>query len=201
MKDYEMYDNDTKLGIINIYWENINNKYKNSIIKSISGVSYEFLEKLDNKDDLYDIVSKYINEDKNRFVEIDKIKKFNNIKKIKKNQIIKIIVVEDMLKCFNLKKEDIDLNSLINAKIYFINKVCEKNSKLKDIKNTLDKIIDNFKNIINSEKYVFYLDNEKDKVRHKALNMLNDLIAIVENKTSYKFGKQFSVPLKINANK
>ena len=93
MKDYEMYDNGVKVGITNIYWENINSKYKKSIIKSMPESTYKVVDIINsvqtyeieytilNKDDLYDIVSKYIDDDKNRFIEIDNIKRYNNIKK------------------------------------------------------------------------------------------------------------------------
>ena len=209
MKDYEMYDNDIKVGITNIYWDNINNKYNNSIIKSIKNATYkivsisdkvqyyelEFI--IDNRDDLYDIVSKYILDDNEKFVEIDRIKNNNNIKRIRKNQLIKIIILEKYLKCFDITKKDIDLNSLINAKIYFINKVCENNKNLDNLKVKLEQVINNFKNIINSKEYTFYLDNEKNKIKNRALDMLNDLVLIVENKTSYRFGKDFAVPLKV----
>lgn len=212
MKDYEMYDNDSLIGITNIYWENINDKYKNSIIKSSKDAIYKVMDitdiiknyelefTIETKDDLYDIVSKYIEEDKNRFKEIEKIKKYNNIKRIKKNQIIKLLISEQFLKKFNLTEKDIDLNSLINAKIYFINKSCESN-KLEIIKTKLDKIVNNFKNIINSTEYTFYTEQEKINIQNKAIDMLNDLIVIIEDKTNYKFRKHFSIPLKIKCNK
>ena len=145
MKDYEMYDNETKVGTTYVFLDNINDRCKNSIIKTCRNIKYELVKKinniqkyeleytLNNKDDLYSIVSKYIDDDKNRFKEIDNIKKYNNIKKIKKNQIILIPLPEPYLKKLNVSKDNIDTNSLINAKIYFINKVCE-NNKLKIIK-------------------------------------------------------------------
>ena len=209
MKDYEMYINDDKIGITNVYWENINDKYKNSIIKSINNATYNFVNKtdciqtyelkftIDSKDDLYDIVSKYINEDKSRFKEIEKIKKCNNLIKIKKDTIIKILVPENILKNFELTKNDVDTNSLINAKIYFINKSCEKNQDLLELKQKLDKIVNNFKNIINSDEYTFYLEQEKEKIKNKALLMLEELVKVTEEKTNYKFGKHFITPLKI----
>ena len=212
MKDYEMYDNETKVGTTYVFLDNINDRCKNSIIKSCRNIKYELVKKinniqkyeleytLNNKDDLYSIVSKYIDDDKNRFKEIDNIKKYNNIKKIKKNQIILIPLPEPYLKKLNVSKDNIDTNSLINAKIYFINKVCE-NNKLKIIKSKLDKIVNNFKSIINNKNYLIYTDEEKDKIKNKALILLNELVLYVEEKTNYKFGKHFTICLKIKCNK
>ena len=104
MQDYEMYDGDIKKGIINIYWDNIDNKHKKGLIDSTKGKKYkivninEDLQKyelnfdVNDIDDIYDIVSKYIADDKDRFQEIDKIKEYNKIKNIKKPITIKNII-------------------------------------------------------------------------------------------------------------
>ena len=98
----------------------------------------------------------------------------------------------------DLSINDVELNSLINSKIYFINKACE-GYNLVNIKEKLDKIIKNFQSIINSIEYTFYTDKEKKDIQNKALNMLDDLIVVVEDKTNYKYGKHFSIPLKIKS--
>lgn len=209
MQDYEMYDGDVKKGIINVYWDNVNSKCKSSIINSDKGIKYRIINPLedgqkyeltfivDNIDDLYDIVSKYISNDKDRFLEIDKIKEINNIKNIKKEQIIRLLVPVTYLKYFNKSTRDIDKNSIINSKIYFINKVCESN-KLSDIKQELENIIKYFNNIISSNEYAFYEQEEKDSFAKKAIDKLNVLIRKIEDSTSYKYGKHFLVNLKIN---
>jgi len=129
MKDYEMYDGEEKKGTINIFWDNVTLKHKSSIIESIEdkkykivdinddGQKYELYFNINDIDDIYDIVSKYISDDKQRFIEIDKIKELNNIKNIKKTQSIKILLPKNYLKFFNKSIKDLDKNSIINYKI------------------------------------------------------------------------------------
>jgi len=208
MQDYEMYNNNIKQGVISIFWDNINNNYKDTIIDSKKNnkykvVSFDDSQKyelsfiIDNIDDIYDIVSKYITKDKERFNEIDKIKEYNKIKTIKKSQIIKIIIPATFLKYFNKTLKNIDKNSLINSKIYFIKKVSEKNN-LTEIKNRLNKIIDYFNNIINSNEYAFYDDSEKENFANNAIDKLNKLINDIEFNSEYRYGKDFLVNIKIN---
>lgn len=208
MKDYEIYDGSKLVGLVNMN-ERINKDlYKNSIIESNAGLRYKsvdlnkFSQKyelefmVDNVDDLYDIVKVYINDDKKIFDEIEIIKKYNNIKNIKKGQIIKLYVTMPILKYFNKSIDDVDKNNLINSKIYFITKVSDTNGD-SELKNRLDMIVNDFKNIINSQEYSFYDDSEKNKLINKALDLLDNIIKEIENKTNFIYGENFSVPLKI----
>lgn len=208
MKDYEIYDGSKLVGLVNMN-ERINKDlYKNSIIESNAGLRYKsvdlnkFSQKyelefmVDNVDDLYDIVKVYINDDKKIFDEIEIIKKYNNIKNIKKGQIIKLYVTMPILKYFNKSIDDVDKNSLINSKIYFITKVSDTNGD-SELKNRLDMIVNDFKNIINSQEYSFYDDSEKNKLINKALGLLDNIIKEIENNTNFMYGENFSVPLKI----
>lgn len=209
MKNYEMYDGDNKKGTIKVYWDNINNKNKTSIIetdkdkkyKIVSvdedGQKYEISLLVNNVDDLYDIVKKYVEDDKKRFEEIDKIKEYNNIKHIKKEETIKVLLPYEYLKYFNKKDSDIDKNSIINSKIYFIKKASEKD-KLEEIKKELNIIIEYFNNIINSNEYGFYEEKEKNNFQDKALKELDNIIKKVEETTNYIYGKQFLVNIKVN---
>lgn len=208
MKDYEIYDGSKLVGLVNMNEKINKDLYKNSIIESNAGLRYKsvdlnkFSQKyelefmVDNVDDLYDIVKVYINDDKKIFDEIEVIKKYNDIKNIKKGQIIKLYVTMPILKYFNKSIDDVDKNSLINSKIYFINKVSDTNGD-GDLKNRLDMIVNDFKNIINSQEYSFYDDSEKNKLINKALGLLDNIIKEIENKTNFIYGENFSVPLKI----
>jgi len=208
MQDFEMYDGEIKLGTVYVFWDNINNKLKNNIIntkknskyKIVSideyGSKYELEFLIKDIDDIYDIVYKYIKDNKDIFNEINKIKKYNYIKNIKKPTKIKVIIPSIYLKYFNKSTKDIDKNSIINNKIYFINKSCENNN-LEDIKIELNKIIKYFNNIIKSNEYEFYDKDEKDKIANKAIDSLDKLISNIEMKSNYKFGKHFVRNLKI----
>lgn len=209
MQDYEMYDGDTKKGIINIYWDNINSKFKNGIIDSTNdkkfrvvsvdedSQKYEMSFDINDIDDIYEIVSKYVSDDKDRFQEIDKIKEYNNIKTIKKPMTIKLLLHKSYLKYFNKSLKNVDKNSVVSSKIFFIKKVCELN-KLDDIKNKLNNEIKYFNNIISSNEYAFYENTEKDIVVNKAIEKLNKLINEIEEVTEYRYGKHFVTSIKIN---
>lgn len=207
MKDYEIYNGGKLVGLVNMNEKKKGDIYKNSIIESNAGLKYkkinvnnnqkyelEFI--INNVDDLYDIVKIYINDDKKIFDEIEVIKKYNDIKNIKKGQIIKLYVTMPILKYFNKSISDVDKNSLINSKIYFITKVSDAN-KDSDLKNRLDIIINDFKNIINSEEYSFYDEKEKNKLINKAIGLLDNIIKEIESSTNYIYGEEFIVPLKI----
>lgn len=208
MKDYEIYDGSKLVGLVNMNEKKKGDLYKNSIIESYAGLKYKsvdlnsFSQKyelefiVDSVDDLYDIVKVYINDDKKIFDEIEVIKKYNDIKNIKKGQTIKLYVTMPILKYFNKSIDDVDKNSLINSKIYFITKVSDTNGD-SDLKNRLDIIVNDFKNIINSQEYSFYDDSEKNKLINKALGLLDNIIKEIENNTNFMYGENFSVPLKI----
>ena len=197
MKDYEIYDGSKLVGLVNMNEKKKGDLYKNSIIESNAGLKYKsvdlnkFSQKyelefmVDSVDDLYDIVKVYINDDKKIFDEIEVIKKYNDIKNIKKGQTIKLYVTMPILKYFNKSIDDVDKNSLINSKIYFITKVSDTNGD------------SDLKNIINSQEYSFYDDSEKNKLINKALGLLDNIIKEIENNTNFMYGENFSVPLKI----
>ena len=110
MKEYEIYDNNIRLGIVKLYENNISNNINNSIIednKMFRNIIFNKSNKqtylvsiiVNDIDELYDVVSKY-NID-NVYEEIDNIKKYNNIKSIKKNTKLDIIVKENDLYLYN----------------------------------------------------------------------------------------------------
>ncbi len=101
-----------------------------------------------------------------------------------------------ILKYFNKSISDVDKNSLINSKIYFITKVSNANED-SDLKNRLDIIVNDFKNIINSEEYSFYDEKEKNKLINKAIGLLDNIIKEIESSTNFIYGEEFMVPLKI----
>lgn len=206
MKEYEIYDNNIKLGIVKLYENNINTSISNSIIENntkYKNIIYNINNKqtyivsvnVNNIDELYDIVSKYKKD--NIYDEIDNIKKFNNIKSIKKNSIINIIVKKDDLYLFNKSMYNINIESLINSKIYFIDNVINNNN--------LNIILDKFniiKNSYNDKKssstYEFLLEEEKNKVLNDYIISLDKLIKYIEDNTKYKYGIDYVVHIKID---
>ena len=163
MKEYEIYDNNIRLGIVKLYENNISNNINNSIIednKMFRNIIFNKNNKqtylvsinVNDIDELYDAVSKY-NSD-NVYEEIDNIKKYNNIKSIKKNTKLDIIVKENDLYLFNKSIKDINIDSLINSKIYFIDNVID-DANLVSIKDKLDIIKNNYNNKKSSSTYEF----------------------------------------------
>ena len=138
MKEYEISYNNKNVGVVKLFNENINKDIKNSFIISENNIEYEILNyntdmqqysislTINNVDDLYDIVSKYKYNEKDIFEEIDNIKKYNNIKNIRKDTTIKIIIPEIYLNNLNISKKNIDKESILDSKIYFVKKVLEK---------------------------------------------------------------------------
>ena len=126
MIDYEISNNNVILGNVHIFKNNIKNNFDNSIINYTTTQKYKFNEfnlqtyiinvTINDIDDLYDIISKY-KKDK-IFEEIDKIKEYNNIKTIKKNTKLDIIIKKQYLKYF--KYESINKESVLESKLYFI---------------------------------------------------------------------------------
>ena len=206
MKEYEIYDNNIRLGIVKLYENNISNNINNSIIednKMFRNIIFNKSNKqtylvsiiVNDMDELYDVVSKY-NSD-NVYEEIDNIKKYNNIKSIKKNTKLDIIVKENDLYLFNKSIKDINIDSLINSKIYFIDNVID-DANLVSIKDKLDIIKNNYNNKKSSSTYEFLLEEEKENVLKDYLVSLDKLIKFIEDNTNYKYGIDYVIPISID---
>ena len=206
MKEYEIYDNNIRLGIVKLYENNINNNINNSIIednKMFRNIIFNKNNKqtylvsinVNDIDELYDAVSKY-NSD-NVYEEIDNIKKYNNIKSIKKNTKLDIIVKENDLYLFNKSIKDINIDSLINSKIYFIDNVID-DANLVSIKDKLDIIKNNYNNKKSSSTYEFLLEEEKENVLKDYLVSLDKLIKFIEDNTNYRYGIDYVISIKVD---
>ena len=206
MKEYEIYDNNIRLGIVKLYENNISNNINNSIIednKMFRNIIFNKNNKqtylvsinVNDIDELYDAVSKY-NSD-NVYEEIDNIKKYNNIKSIKKNTKLDIIVKENDLYLFNKSIKDINIDSLINSKIYFIDNVID-DANLVSIKDKLDIIKNDYDNKKSSSTYEFLLEEEKENVLKDYLISLDKLIKFIEDNTNYKYGIDYVISIKID---
>jgi len=205
MKEYEISLNDKNMGKVKIFKDNLNKDIKNSIIifnkkSHFSIIDYkEDLKQylvsfiINDIDDLYDIVSKFTYNNE-IFNIIEEIKKYNNIKTIKKNTLINILVPEIYLNNLNINKNNIDKESLLNSKIYFINKACEK-INIQDKSKTIK---DNFNNYKDNKEYDFLTDKEKTNELDKYLNEVDNIIKDIEENSNYKYGKDFIIPIKIN---
>ncbi len=203
MKDYEIYEDDKLVGVVKINWSLIDSDLDKSLLEENSG-QYKILNEnediqlytltflINNIDDIYDIVSKYKFNEKLIFEEIDKIKELNNIKNVKKEEKIIINIPEIYLKYFNVTKDNVSKKSLIENKIYFIDKsLVEDQIKIKN------NVINDINNIINSKEYSFMTDEEKDNLFNKTLDKLDNIIKEIEKNTKFKYGKSFLKPLKI----
>lgn len=206
MKEYEIYDNNIRLGIVKLYENNISNNINNSIIEDNkmfrdiifnkgNKQTYLLSINVNDMDELYDVVSKY-NID-NVYEEIDNIKKYNNIKSIKKNTKLDIIVKENDLYLFNKSIKDINIDSLINSKIYFIDNVID-DANLVSIKDKVDIIKNNYDNKKSSSTYEFLLEEEKENVLKDYLVSLDKLIKFIEDNTNYKYGIDYVISIKID---
>lgn len=206
MKEYEIYDNNIRLGIVKLYENNISNNINNSIIEDNKmfrniifnkGNKQTYLVSINvnDIDELYDVVSKY-NID-NVYEEIDNIKKYNNIKSIKKNTKLDIIVKENDLYLFNKSIKDINIDSLINSKIYFIDNVID-DANLVSIKDKLDIIKNDYNNKKSNSTYEFLLEEEKENVLKDYLVSLDKLIKFIEDNTNYKYGIDYVISIKID---
>lgn len=202
MKEYEIYNNDKIVGKIKLF--NNSSELEDAFISSLESCSYHILNNsdyqtyeltfiLDSVDDLYDIVSKYKND--NIFETIEEIKKYNNIKNIKKNSEIKVVVPEIFLNKFNINKNNVDLLSLFQSKVYFIKKVLEINDFV-EIKDKLRALVNDYNNFVNNVEYDFYTDEEKKNKISYYLGKVDELIKSIELNTIYKYGKDFVIPIK-----
>lgn len=209
MREYEISIDDTVLGKAKVYKENITHDLKSSLMESNSGYTfnnvyedsqtYEVMFKVDNVDDLYDIVSKYVYDSNKVFEEIDEIKKYNDIKSIKKDTNLKLVVPEIYLSKLNISKNNIDYNSLLNSKVYFIKGVIPTLNN-NEILNSLNDVIIEYNNYIKANEYEFLTDEEKREIVGEYLKRLDKLIEFIEKNTKYKYGKNYVVPIKISNN-
>lgn len=206
MKEYEISIDNNVLGNAKIYFDNIKDDLKSSLIESNGGLTflnvdedsqtYEITFIVDSVDDLYDVVSKFISDSDQVFKYIEEIKEYNDIKYIKKDTNIRVVVSEKNLNKLDISKNNIDYNSLLKSKIHFIKSVIPKlNSN--EIVSSLNNIINEYNNYINSSEYEFLTDDEKRDKINEFLNGLNKLIEFIENNTKYKYGKNYVVPIKI----
>lgn len=196
MIDYEISNNNVILGNVHIFKNNIKNNFNNSIINYTTTQKYKFNEfnlqtyiinvTINDIDDLYDIISKY-KKDK-IFEEIDKIKEYNNIKTIKKNTKLDIIIKKQYLKYF--KYESINKESVLESKLYFI-------------KNTLDlekyqNIINEYNSYKNNTLYEFMTDEEKNSRLDTLIKNIDEIIKTIEANTTYKYGIDYIKPIRLN---
>lgn len=208
MKEYEISNNNKVLGKVNIYNDNINKDLINSLIETNSGLNYETIS-IDNMqtyeieyivndiDELFDIISKYIFDNDKVFEEIEKIKEYNDIKTIKKETKIKLVVPELYLNKLNKSKEDVDTNSILISKVHFIKNVLN-NINNNDITLKLNNIINEYNGFIHSNEYEFLEMEEKENNINKYIKTLNELINQIETETQYRYTKDFILPIKLN---
>lgn len=196
MIDYEISNNNIVLGNVHIFKNNIKNNFDNSIINYTTTQKYKFNEfnlqtyiinvTINDVDDLYDIISNY-KKDK-IFEEIDKIKEYNNIKTIKKNTKLDIIIKKQYLKYF--KYESINKESVLESKLYFI-------------KNTLDlekyqNILNEYNSYKNNSLYEFMTDEEKNNKLDTLIKNIDEIIKTIETNTTYKYGIDYIKPIRLN---
>lgn len=196
MIDYEISNNNVVLGNVHIFKNNIKNNFDNSIINYTTTRKYKFNEfnlqtyiinvTINDIDDLYDIISNY-KKDK-IFEEIDKIKEYNNIKTIKKNTKLDIVIKKQYLKYF--KYESINKESVLESKLYFI-------------KNTLDlekyqNILNEYNSYKNNSLYEFMTDEEKNNKLDTLIKNIDEIIKKVETNTTYKYGIDYIKSIRLN---
>lgn len=206
MQEYEISNNNKILGKIKIF-NNINDSLNNSIIidnknyKKIILKNNNILQtyivsvNINSDDDLYDILNKYYDGD--IFEKINEIKKYNNLKNIKDNTNINIIIDYKILNIFNKNLNDINLDSLIESKIIFIKNV---NKTLHNVTmiDELNLIISSYNEKKKDSMYDFLEDDEKKKILNEYIEKLDNMIENLEENTIYKYGVDFVIPIKLN---
>ena len=206
MQEYEISNNNKILGKIKIY-NNINDNLNNSIIidnKNFKKIilknnnilqTYIVSVNINSDDDLYDILNKYYDGD--IFEKINEIKKYNNLKNIKNNTNINIIIDYKILNIFNKNLNDINLDSLIESKINFIKNV---NKTLHNVNmiDELNLIISSYNEKKKDSMYNFLEDDEKKEILNEYIEKLDNMIENLEENTIYKYGVDFVIPIKLN---
>ena len=208
MKEYEITYNNKKQGKVKIFINNLNKNFKNSFISSNKNrkydivnyntelQQYEIFYKINDIDELFEIVSKYKYKETDIFEEIDNIKKYNNLKTVKKDTLIKIIIPEIYLNNLNIRK-NINKESLFKSKIYFIKNVLD-NNYIEIVVSNLNNIINDYNLYKESSEYEFFTYEEKENKINNSLNSIDKLIKYIEDNTEYKYGKDFIIPIRIN---
>ena len=202
MNEYEININNENIGNIKIY----NSIDSNVFIESKKNCKYRLLMeneqqtyiikiKVDNVDELYDNISIFNKSDV--FSMIDDIKNMNNIKNIKKDTILDIIVPKKFLKYFNYDIKKIDLNSLFYSKINFLKGVLNE-LNIYNLKKELNNIIVSYNEFKNSSEYEFLTDDEKNKVIIKYIKNTDKIIDYIELNTDRRFGCDFVTPIRVN---
>lgn len=206
MQEYEISNNNKILGKIKIY-NNINDNLNNSIIidnKNFKKIilknnnilqTYIVSVNINSDDDLYDILNKYYDGD--IFEKINEIKKYNNLKNIKNNTNINIIIDYKILNIFNKNLNNINLDSLIESKINFIKNV---NKTLHNVNmiDELNLIISSYNEKKKDSMYDFLEDDEKKKIINEYIEKLDNMIENLEENTIYKYGVDFVIPIKLD---
>ena len=206
MQEYEISNNNKVLGKIKTY-NNINDNLNNSIIidnKNFKKIilknnnilqTYIVSVNINSDDDLYDILNKYYDGD--IFEKINEIKKYNNLKNIKNNTNINIIIDYKILNIFNKNLNNINLDSLIESKINFIKNV---NKTLHNVNmiDELNLIISSYNEKKKDSMYDFLEDDEKKKILNEYIVKLDNMIENLEENTIYKYGVDFVIPIKLD---
>ena len=206
MLEYEISNHNKLLGKVVVYKNNIKDNLINSILRTDNNFKIIKLDdnskqkyiisiNVDSNDELYDEVSKYYSGD--IYLEIENIKKYNKIKNIKKNTKLDIIVDMNKLYLFSKSLKDINLDSLIDSKLYFIDNVINVNN-INDISDKYNFIKSSYLDKKNSSTYEFLLEEEKVHILNEYINKLDEVINYIENNTNYKYGRDFVVPIRVD---
>lgn len=206
MLEYEISNHNKLLGKVVVYKNNIKDNLINSILRTDNNFKIIKLDdnskqkyiisiNVNSNDELYDEVSKYYSGD--IYLEIENIKKYNKIKNIKKNTKLDIIVDMNKLYLFSKSLKDINLDSLIDSKLYFIDNVINVNN-INDISDKYNFIKSSYLDKKNGSTYEFLLEEEKVHILNEYINKLDEVINYIENNTNYKYGRDFVVPIRVD---
>lgn len=206
MLEYEISNDNKLLGKVVVYKNNIKDNLINSILRTDNNFKiiklndnskqkYVISINVNSNDELYDEVSKYYGGD--IYLEIENIKKYNKIKNIKKNTKLDIIVDMNKLYLFSKSLKDINLDSLIDSKLYFVDNVIKVNN-INDISDKYNFIKSSYLDKKNSSTYEFLLEEEKVHILNEYINKLDEVINYIENNTNYKYGRDFVVPIRVD---
>lgn len=206
MLEYEISNDNKLLGKVVVYKNNIKDNLINSILRTDNNFKiiklddnskqkYVISINVNSNDELYDEVSKYYSGD--IYLEIENIKKYNKIKNIKKNTKLDIIVDMNKLYLFSKSLKDINLDSLMDSKLYFVDNVIKVNN-INDISDKYNFIKSSYLDKKNSSTYEFLLEEEKVHILNEYINKLDEVIYYIENNTNYKYGRDFVVPIRVD---
>ena len=202
MKEYEIDDNNKNIGNLRVY----NSINSNVLIESKKNVKYRLLNqheqqtyiikiKVDSVDELYSNISVYNKLDV--FSIIDEVKKMNNVKNIKKDTILDIIVPSIYLKSFNYDIKNVDLTSLFYSKVNFLKKALMEYN-IYNLKKELNNIIITYNDFKNRKEYEFLTADEKKEVLKKYIKNVDKIILYIEQNTDKRFGYDYITPIRIN---